>query len=236
MASPILLLISPMLRRFVTTISPACSRVAPRAQKAVAVRGHPGLCRLRRKQAFPPAGHNRQDAAGRSWVPWHLVLYRRRDQHPLGRADAAPRTRPLEGTADVAYRTWKRWSLHCRIWNHWIWDRRIWDRRTWAYRIWEGQTWDRPIRRAWARWGGHPAQEAHSAFLHCSPGLHDKARTNDWSHKRREASVYGPQHALEDGRASIEPCLGPPVRARPEGLAAGTVCLILYRKLGPLNL
>jgi hypothetical protein len=202
-----------MPRRLVARISP----VGIRAQKAVADRGRGGLGHLRRSQACPPAGHSRQDAAGRSWVPRHLVLQRGRGQRPLRRAAEVQRTRLLEGTAVVAYRIRERRCLARRIL-----DRRILDRPILAYQIWEGQTWARRIWLVWARWAGHPAQEDHSVFLRYAPEQSGKEPANDWPHKWMEAWAYHPECALEDGRESIVSGWGPRARARREGRAVGT--------------
>jgi hypothetical protein len=177
-----------------------------RERRAAADRDRCVLFRLRR--AFPPAGHSRQDEAGRNWVS-HSARNGHHGQHLL-RTAAWVRTAwmlagwMVAGRAVPAYRTR---------------DGQLLDGRTWERRIWL----------AWGRWALHLAEDRF-ALLHHAPDSTDRKPANDWPHRRTGVLKLDlerdpepdPEPDPGDDPESIGSGWGPRAHAHPVGRASGT--------------
>jgi hypothetical protein len=126
------------------TLEAQTLEVWTRGQRAAADRGRFVLFRLRSRRAFPPAGHSRQDVAGRNWFwAWHP------GPHLLRRVAGVRTVWMVAGRAVLAYRSW---------------DGQPWDGQTL-----DGRTWERQIGLAWGRWAFHLAEDRY-ALLRCVLG------------------------------------------------------------------
>jgi hypothetical protein len=135
-----------------------------RGQRAAADRGRCVLFRLRSRRAFPPAGHSRQDVAGRNWFwAWHP------GPHLLRRVAGVRTVWMVAGRAVLAYRSWDGQPLDGRSWDGRSWDGQTWDGQTWDGQTWDGRTWERRIELAWGRWAFHLAEDRY-ALLRCVLG------------------------------------------------------------------